>query len=80
MAKVLVTMDDALLKRIDGEARNQGLTRSAYLARLAAADVNARRGPGREARVRRAMGRLDRLFESAPGTTTADIRKQRDTR
>ncbi|MBI4729125.1 MAG: ribbon-helix-helix protein, CopG family [Acidobacteria bacterium] len=82
MAKILVSMDDRLLARVDREARKGGLSRSAYLARLAAGALAMTRGPGRKAAVRRTLERLDRLF-AAQGTdqdATAAIRAERDLR
>lgn len=82
MVKILVSMDERLLARVDQEARKGGLSRSAYLARLAAAALGMTRGPGRRAEVRRSLGRLDRLF-AAEGTgqdATAAIRAERDLR
>jgi metal-responsive CopG/Arc/MetJ family transcriptional regulator len=81
MAKVLVSLDDALLRRIDRTARAHGLTRSAYLAQLADHDLAKRAGPGTRAPVRRALAALDRLFAATPpGDTTADVRAARDAR
>ncbi len=82
MAKVLVSFDDRLLARVDREAKRQGLTRSAYLARMAERELGARNGPGRQASVRRAMDRLDALFR-ANGMSedpTIAIRAERDAR
>jgi metal-responsive CopG/Arc/MetJ family transcriptional regulator len=80
MAKVLVSVDDALLRRIDRAARSRGLSRSAYLAQLAAADL-ARSAPGRSARTRRALARLDELFAHGPAEdSTAAVRAERDGR
>lgn len=82
MAKVLVTIDEKLLARIDREARRSGLTRSAYLARLASREVDSRQGPGRQSRVRHALSRLDKLFSTAgvPEDATEAIRRERDSR
>jgi AraC-like DNA-binding protein len=82
MAKVLVSIEERLLARIDRAAKESGLSRSAYLTRLAAKEVGSLPGPGRDRRVRRALGRLDRLFRSrsAPEETTAAIRADRDAR
>lgn len=82
MAKVLVSLDERLLARLDKEARRQGLSRSAYLSRLAARELDARQGPGRGARVRQTLDRLDRLF-GAKGQredATVAIRSERDSR
>jgi hypothetical protein len=80
MAKVLVSFEDSLLRRIDRAARSRGLTRSAYLAQLA--DDDARRsGPGRNPATRAALRELDRLLARAPaGDSTAAIRAARDAR
>jgi metal-responsive CopG/Arc/MetJ family transcriptional regulator len=80
MAKILISIDDDLLKRIDRTAKARGLARSAYLARLAEQDILA--ASERAARSRKnAFARLDRLFEYAPpGNATAEIRTERDAR
>lgn len=79
MAKVLVSFDDKLLKRIDRTASASGKTRSAYLAQLAESDTARRGGPGRAAKS--ALRNLDRLFASAPaGDSTAAVRAERDAR
>src|SRR5438132_1095508 len=44
MSKILVSVDDKLLARIDRAARAAGMSRSAYLAGLAARDLGADRG------------------------------------
>jgi hypothetical protein len=82
MAKVLVSIDERLLARLDKEAKHQGLSRSAYLARLVDKDLDARQGPGRAAHVRRALERLDRLFAMGgiQEESTSAIRKERDAR
>ena len=82
MAKILVSIDDKLLRRIDRAARALGLTRSAYLSRIAARDVGDERGPGTDQRARRAMAQLDRLFQqqSHPEDATIAIRAERDSR
>ncbi len=81
MAKVLVSFDDKLLKRIDRAARANGMTRSAYLAELAESGPSGLVGPGKSRSARAAMRRLDRLFQSAPaGDSTAAVREERDAR
>ncbi|MEK7252555.1 MAG: hypothetical protein AAB198_04830 [Actinomycetota bacterium] len=82
MAKVLVTLDDRLLARIDREASRRGLSRSAYLARLAALELDDRSGPGRTASSRRALTAIDGLFAQLPVTEdpTDAIRRERDSR
>jgi hypothetical protein len=80
-AKVLISVDQRLLRRIDRTARAQGLTRSAYLAQLAERDIARTLGPGRDPAARRALRSLDRLAEGAPpGDSTAAIRAERDAR
>lgn len=82
MTKILVSMDEKLVASIDRAARRLGLSRSAYLARLAAKDVGVAHGPGREPRVHEALAALDRLFAEnpTPGDVTAIIREMRDSR
>lgn len=80
MAKILLSVDDKLLARIDKAARSLGLTRSAYLSRLAAREVEASHGPGRAAASRRALRRIDALFAANrrdPDVTGA-VRQERD--
>jgi len=82
VTKILVSMDEKLVARVDRAARRLGLSRSAYLARLAARDVGAARGPGLEPRAREALAALDKLFAEnpTPGNVTAMIREMRDSR
>jgi hypothetical protein len=81
MSKVLVSFDDALLRRIDRTARSRGVTRSAYLADLAERDAAQAPGPGKTSAVQAALRELDRLFADAPpGESTAAIRAARDAR
>ena len=82
MTKVLVSMDERLLARIDRAARRAGMSRSAYLARLAARALGAGDGPGADPRVRGGLAALDELFgsRSVPEETTAAVRADRDSR
>ena len=82
MAKVLVSLDDRLLERIDAAARARGLTRSRYLAHLAEVDLGVSVGPGQRPEVQRALERLDELFRAykPDDDSTAAIRAGRDSR
>jgi DNA-binding phage protein len=83
MAKVLVTIEDPLLRRIDRTARDRGLTRSAYLSELARDDLDRQRGPGADPEVRAAIARLRSLAGDPVATTedaTALVRRMRDER
>jgi hypothetical protein len=81
MAKVLVSFEEKLLKRIDRAAKAGGESRSAYLARLAEGDAARGRGPGKEPSARAALRRLERLFADAPAAdSTAAVRAARDAR
>lgn len=81
MAKVLVSFDDRLLRRIDRAAGASGKSRSAYLSQLAESDVARGSGPGKTPAARAALRDLDRLFAAAPaGDSTAAIREARDVR
>ena len=77
-----MSVDDKLLARIDRAARASGLSRSAYLARLAARDLGETRGPGATRQARRALTRLQGLFDAheAQEDATAAIRADRDAR
>ncbi|MFL5799111.1 MAG: ribbon-helix-helix protein, CopG family [Actinomycetota bacterium] len=82
MSKILVSVDDKLLARIDRAARAAGLSRSAYLAGLAARDLGTDRGPGSDRRARLAITRLEGLFEArrTEEDATTAVRAQRDAR
>jgi hypothetical protein len=81
MRKVLLSIDDSLLRQIDRAAQARGLSRSAYLSQLAARELGAG-SPGRNAKVRRALAKLDRLSveNGTPVDPTAFIRRERDAR
>ncbi len=81
VTKILVSLDEALLRKIDRIARARGLSRSAYLAELASREAARSKGPGSGRAARRALARLDELFAKAPGgDSTAAIRSERDAR
>jgi metal-responsive CopG/Arc/MetJ family transcriptional regulator len=81
MAKVLVSLNDTLLRRIDRIAKGRGLSRSAYLAELAERDAARSEGPGTTRAARRALSRLDELFADGPREdSTEAIRAERDAR
>jgi len=82
MSKILVSVDDKLLARVDRAARSAGLSRSAYLARLAERDLGEERGPGAGRPARRAVARLQKLFDTqASGEdATLAVRADRDAR
>jgi hypothetical protein len=60
--RVLISIDERLLERIDEAADRLGLTRSAFLARSAARDLDSEVGPGADPRVRASLAALDRLM------------------
>jgi len=81
MPKVLVSLNDALLRRVDRIAKARGLSRSAYLSALAERDIAGEAGPGSAPAVRRGLRRLDRLFADGPHEdSTAAVRGERDAR
>lgn len=83
MAKVLISMEDALLRRVDRAARALGLSRSGYLARLATDDLRGEKGPGASTSSRGAMRRIDRLMTrngADDEDSTSVIRNMRDSR
>jgi len=80
MAKVLISVEDKLLRRIDRMAKASGLSRSAYLAGLAERDAALALGRA-AASGRGALQRLDRLFAQAPSAdSTVEVRAERDAR
>jgi metal-responsive CopG/Arc/MetJ family transcriptional regulator len=81
VAKVLVSLNDALLRRVDRIAKSRGLSRSGYLAELAERDAARSEGPGSSRAAKRALARLDDLFEGGSREdSTAVIRAERDAR
>lgn len=82
MPKVLVSLDDWLLERLDREARARGLSRSALIAELAAKALAVPVGPGARPEVHEALDRLKELFRAVhdPVDSTRIIREMRDSR
>jgi metal-responsive CopG/Arc/MetJ family transcriptional regulator len=82
MIKVLVSMDDELLARVDEAARRQRLSRSAYLSQLAEREVGERRrSPEEQARIQLAVDRireLARKYGMGEGDLTDQFRAERD--
>jgi hypothetical protein len=60
--RVLISIDERLLARIDDACARSGLTRSAYLAQLADADLVGSSGPGSTPEARAALATLDALL------------------
>lgn len=81
MAKVLVSLDDALLRSVDRAARAKGVSRSAYLADLAQNDIVRTKGPGTTRRAKAALVQLDELLARAHADDSTDaLRAERDAR
>jgi len=79
--KVLISIEERLLRQVDRAAKERGVTRSAYLAELAAREVGLARGSGSTRQARGALPRLDRLFGRLPYDDPTDaLRSQRDAR
>ena len=64
--RVLISIDERLLVRVDRAATRRGLSRSGYLAELATRDIGSGGGPGLEPGVAGAIEALDALFAAAP--------------
>jgi DNA-binding phage protein len=80
-SKVLVSLDTALLRRLDRLARSRGISRSALIADLAERELAREVGPGADPRVHAAFRRLDELLaDTPPEDSTAVIRAMRDSR
>jgi hypothetical protein len=63
--RVLISIDERLLARIDDTCARRGLTRSGYLAQLADTDLAGGRGPGTDPAVRQALAALDAMLGEA---------------
>ncbi len=61
--RVLISIDERLLGRIDHACARAGMTRSGYLAQLAGRELDAAAGPGSHPSVRAALAALDRLVD-----------------
>jgi len=53
--RVLISIDERLLARVDDACARRGVSRSAYLAQLADADLVGSAGPGADPDVRAAL-------------------------
>ena len=82
MTKILISIDDRLLERLDQEAAAQGISRSALIARLTATALGEPIGPGADPAVHAALDRLKELFrgEHDHVDSTQVIREMRDSR
>jgi Ribbon-helix-helix protein, copG family len=82
VAKVLISLDDRLLRRLDREAAARGVSRSALLAELAIKGLGEPLGPGAQPGVHQAVGRTRELFSTVndPLDSTRSIRLMRDAR
>jgi hypothetical protein len=82
MTKVLVSLDQKLLERLDREAAGRGLSRSALIQELAAKGLGEPVGPGANAEVHEALRQAAELLADLPdtGDSTDWIRAERDAR
>lgn len=65
--RVLISIQEQLLVRVDERAARLGIGRSTYLARLAAADLDGESRPGGDAKTHAGIGEVDRRFTSEAG-------------
>lgn len=82
MPKVLVSLDDRLLERLDREARIRGISRSTLIAELATRGLGEPVGPGARPESRQAVERIRNLFTGREPVedSTRLIRTMRDER
>jgi hypothetical protein len=59
--RVLISIDERLLARVDDACARRGLSRSAYLAQLADAELAGGSGPGLDPDVRAALTTITEL-------------------
>lgn len=64
--RVLISIDERLLARIDQVCARNGVKRSTYLAQLAERDLLAASGPGTTPTARAALAALDGLLRERP--------------
>lgn len=77
--KILISIPDSDLRRIDAAARRAGESRSAFLRRAAQAELEREpRRPIDDPKVKHAFEELMRLREKMPPMTTAQFLKARD--
>lgn len=82
MAKVLLSISDAVLARVDEVAKNRRMSRSAFIQELAEREVGETQAE-REARIDRAIESLRamaRRYGTGEGDSTQQIREERDSR
>ncbi|MCP9487861.1 MAG: type II toxin-antitoxin system HicB family antitoxin [Gaiellaceae bacterium MAG52_C11] len=73
--KILISMDERLLGRVDEAAKTRGLSRSRFLSELAQREVGStRRSPEERREIRRAVTDLRELF--ARNGTTAEASEE----
>ena len=60
--RVLISIDERLLARIDEACDRLGTSRSAFLARSASRDLDGGTGPGADPAARAALATLDQLL------------------
>jgi metal-responsive CopG/Arc/MetJ family transcriptional regulator len=82
VTKILISIDDRLLERLDKEAAALGISRSALIARLTATALGEPVGPGANPEVQAALDRLKELFRGEHDNvdSTQVIRQMRDSR
>jgi hypothetical protein len=60
--RVLISIDERLLARIDAACEQRGMSRSAFIAQSASRDLEGATGPGADPGVRAALATLDKLL------------------
>ena len=65
--RVLISIQEHLLVRVDERAARLGIGRSTYLAQLAAADLRDQSAARAEPQARAGIGEVDRVFVKEPG-------------
>lgn len=63
--RVLISIDERLLDRVDRAARSAGTTRSGYFAQLADAELAGSVGPGADPSVQAALRAIDAILSKS---------------
>lgn len=84
MKKILVSIDERLLDKVDRAAKRSGESRSAYVSEVLQREVGSASGPGRDPRVREALRRITELVAKNAQPDKEDstdfVRRMRDER
>jgi hypothetical protein len=71
--RVLISIDERILSRLDADASRRGLTRSAYIAQMATERLGGGQGPGARPESLAAVQAIEDLLVDAPAFESTDV-------